>query len=57
MRSVQPAEEMAEEVLRWRAIAGFWNGVEDQNQKELKTICDEYLLGVFENDVVVWNTP
>jgi hypothetical protein len=37
---MQATEEMAEEVLRSGSIAGFRNGIQDQNQQELQTVGD-----------------
>jgi hypothetical protein len=54
---MQATEEMAEEVLRSGSIAGFRNGIQDQNQEELQTVGDQYLSLVLEHNVIVWHSP
>jgi hypothetical protein len=55
--SMQPTEEVPEEVLWWRSISRFRYRVEDQYQKQLQTIGHQNLLRVFEHNVVIWYTP
>ena len=48
---------MSEEVLGRRTVAGFRYRVQDEHQKELQTICDQYLFLVFEHHMIVWHSP
>jgi hypothetical protein len=56
---MQAAKEMAEEVLRCRAVAvaRFGYGVQYQYKKQLQAVGDENLSLVFEDYVVVWHAP
>ena len=57
LRPVQATEEMAEEVLWSGSVAGFRNGIQDQDEEELQAVSDQYLSLILEYDVVVRNPP
>jgi hypothetical protein len=54
---MQATKKVAEGVSRRGSRSRFGNRVEDQDEEQLQAVCDEYLLLIFEHDVVVWDAP
>lgn len=57
LRSMESAQEMAEEVLGGRTISWFRDGVEYQNQEELEAVRNKNLSRILENDMIVGHAP
>jgi hypothetical protein len=54
---MQAAEEITEGISGRGACAGLGYRVEYKDEEQLQTVCDQYLLLVFEYDVVVRHAP
>lgn len=54
---MQPPKVMPVVVL-WRGPTTILrNGIQEQNKKELQAVDHQNLLGVFPNNMIVWNPP
>jgi hypothetical protein len=54
---MQPPKKMAEEVLgRW-SVARLWYGVQNEHEKQLEAVRDQYLSLVSKDNMVVRHTP
>lgn len=56
-RSMDLAQEVTECVLGRDTVFRFWDRIQDEHQKKLQAISDEYLSWVFEEDMIIGKVP
>ena len=54
---MEAAEKVPKVILGWRTSVLFGNGVQEQDKEELETRRGEKLLGIFPDDMVIWQSP